>query len=82
MLGSLLLISLLFLLLFSIFLLSFILGSFIFFTFNLLDARHAVSVTERQRYILCVRQLAIAVANAYYQAREALGFPMKVCDVE
>ncbi|HET7313313.1 glycine--tRNA ligase subunit alpha [Salinisphaera sp.] len=45
-------------------------------TFNLLDARHAISVTERQRYILRVRTLARAVAKAYYEAREALGFPM------
>lgn len=45
-------------------------------TFNLLDARHAISVTERQRYILRVRTLARAVASAYYEAREALGFPM------
>lgn len=44
--------------------------------FNLLDARHAISVTERQRYILRVRKLAQAVAQAYYDAREALGFPM------
>jgi len=44
--------------------------------FNLLDARHAISVTERQRYILRVRALARAVAEAYYSAREALGFPM------
>ncbi|MCF1427556.1 MAG: glycine--tRNA ligase subunit alpha [Shewanella sp.] len=44
--------------------------------FNLLDARHAISVTERQRYILRVRTLAKAVAEAYYQSREALGFPM------
>jgi glycyl-tRNA synthetase alpha chain len=44
--------------------------------FNLLDARHAVSVTERQRYILRVRALARAVAQAYYEARERLGFPM------
>lgn len=44
--------------------------------FNLLDARHAISVTERQRYILRVRQLSRAVAETYYQAREALGFPM------
>ena len=54
-------------------------------TFNLLDARHAISVTERQRYILRVRQLSRAVAHAYYQAREALGFPLdvpKVCDVK
>jgi len=44
--------------------------------FNLLDARHAISVTERQRYILRVRTLSRAVAQAYYDAREALGFPM------
>jgi len=53
--------------------------------FNLLDARHAISVTERQRYILRVRQLAKSIALAYYQTREALGFPLlssKVCDVE
>ncbi len=45
-------------------------------TFNLLDARHAISVTERQGYILRVRALARAVAQAYYDAREQLGFPM------
>jgi glycyl-tRNA synthetase alpha chain len=45
-------------------------------TFNLLDARHAISVTERQAYILRVRALARAVAQAYFEAREALGFPM------
>jgi glycyl-tRNA synthetase alpha chain len=45
-------------------------------TFNLLDARKAISVTERQRYILRVRALARAVAQAYYDARAALGFPM------
>ena len=45
-------------------------------TFNLLDARKAISVTERQRYILRVRTLARAVAESYYQAREALGFPV------
>ena len=45
-------------------------------SFNLLDARHAISVTERQRFILRVRTLARAVAQAYYDAREALGFPM------
>jgi glycyl-tRNA synthetase alpha chain len=44
--------------------------------FNLLDARGAMSVTERQRFILRVRALARAVANAYYERREALGFPM------
>ena len=45
-------------------------------TFNLLDARHAISVSERQRYILRVRKLSMAVAQVYYQAREALGFPL------
>ncbi len=44
--------------------------------FNLLDARKAISVSERQRYILRVRALARAVAQAYYDGREALGFPM------
>ncbi|HEV7985963.1 MAG TPA: glycine--tRNA ligase subunit alpha [Steroidobacteraceae bacterium] len=45
-------------------------------TFNLLDARGALSVTERQRYILRVRVLARGVAQAYYASREALGFPL------
>ncbi len=45
-------------------------------TFNLLDARHAISVTERQRYILRIRTLARAVAQAYYDRRESLNFPM------
>ncbi len=45
-------------------------------TFNLLEARHAISVTERQRYILRVRTLARAVAQAYYDMRAALGFPL------
>ena len=45
-------------------------------TFNLLDARSAISVTERQRFILRVRSLARAVAQAYYERRESLGFPM------
>ena len=44
--------------------------------FNLLDARHAISVTERQGYILRIRTLTRGVAEAYYAAREALGFPM------
>lgn len=44
--------------------------------FNLLDARHAISVTERQRYILRVRVLARDVAQAYYDARKKLGFPL------
>jgi glycyl-tRNA synthetase alpha chain len=43
--------------------------------FNLLDARRAISVTERQRYILRVRTLAKAVAEAYTAQRERLGFP-------
>ncbi len=45
-------------------------------TFNLLDARHAISVTERPRYILRVRNLSKSVAEAYYNRRESLGFPM------
>jgi len=45
-------------------------------TFNLLEARRAISVTERQRYILRVRALASAVARAYLESREALGFPL------
>ena len=44
--------------------------------FNLLDARHAVSVTERQRFILRVRGLSRSVAECYYDSREALGFPL------
>ena len=48
--------------------------------FNLLDARHAISVTERQRFILRVRTLSRAVAQAYYDSREALGFP--ICNKE
>lgn len=45
-------------------------------TFNLLDARHAISVTERQRFILRVRTLARAVAQLYLESREKLGFPL------
>ncbi len=44
--------------------------------FNLLDARHAISVTERQRFILRVRSLSRGVAECYYDARAALGFPL------
>ncbi len=44
--------------------------------FNLLDARHAISVTERARFIGRVRGLSKAIAQAYYDRREALGFPM------
>ena len=45
-------------------------------TFNLLDARHAISVTERQRFILRVRTLARNVASAYLASRRAAGFPL------
>jgi glycyl-tRNA synthetase alpha chain len=45
-------------------------------TFNMLDARQAISVSERQRFILRVRTLARAVAEAFYASRETLGFPM------
>jgi len=45
-------------------------------TFNLLDARGAISVTERAAYIGRVRNLAKAVAQAYYDSRERLAFPM------
>jgi glycyl-tRNA synthetase alpha chain len=45
-------------------------------TFNLLDARHAISVTERQRYILKVRNLARQVAERYFDSRKAAGFPL------
>ena len=44
--------------------------------FNLLDARGAISVTERAAYIARVRDLARSVAQAYYESRERLGFPM------
>jgi len=44
--------------------------------FNLLDARHAISVTERQRFILRVRTLARSVAQAYFNSRLALDFPL------
>ena len=45
-------------------------------SFNLLDARGAISVTERAAYIGRVRGLARAVAQSYYEARERLGFPL------
>jgi glycyl-tRNA synthetase alpha chain len=45
-------------------------------SFNLLDSRRAISVTERQRYILRVRTLAKAVAENYYEMRAELGFPL------
>ncbi len=45
-------------------------------TFNLLDARNAISVTERASYIGRIRALSRQVAQAYYDSREQLGFPM------
>ncbi len=45
-------------------------------TFNLLDARRAISVTERQHYILKIRRLTKMVAESYLSARETLGFPL------
>jgi glycyl-tRNA synthetase alpha chain len=45
-------------------------------TFNLLDARGAISVTERAAYIGRIRNLARAVAAAYLDSRKRLGFPM------
>ena len=45
-------------------------------TFNLLDARQVISVTERQQYILRIRKLAQNVANSYLESRERLGFPL------
>ncbi|MFQ3359089.1 MAG: glycyl-tRNA synthetase alpha chain [Porticoccaceae bacterium] len=50
-------------------------------TFNLLDARKAISVTERQRYILRVRTLARGVAQGYFDSRMALGFPLADKDI-
>jgi len=41
----------------------------------MLDARHAIGVTERARYIGRIRTLARGVAQAYYDSREELGFP-------
>lgn len=45
-------------------------------TFNLLDARGAISVTERTGYIARVRALARACAQTYYEERERMGFPL------
>src|SRR4051812_40783397 len=45
-------------------------------TFNLLDARGAISVTERAAYIGRIRNLARSIAQSYYESRERLGFPM------
>jgi glycyl-tRNA synthetase alpha chain len=44
--------------------------------FNLLDARGAISVTERAAYMGRIRKLSRAVAESYYASRERLGFPM------
>jgi glycyl-tRNA synthetase alpha chain len=49
-------------------------------TFNLLDARGAISVTERAAYIGRIRTLARLVAQAYYASREKLGFPMATAE--
>jgi glycyl-tRNA synthetase alpha chain len=46
-------------------------------TFNLLDARGAISVTERTGYIARIRNLARMCAEAYLQQREQLGFPLQ-----
>ena len=45
-------------------------------SFNLLDARGAISVTERAGYIARIRNLARAVAQSYLDSRARLGFPM------
>jgi glycyl-tRNA synthetase alpha chain len=45
-------------------------------SFNLLDARGAISVTERAAYIGRIRNLARGVAQSYFESRERLGFPM------
>jgi len=44
--------------------------------FNLLEARGAISVTERTQYIARVRNLARLSAEAYYQQRQSMGFPL------
>jgi len=51
-------------------------------TFNLLDARGAISVTERQAYVARIRDLSREVAQAYVASREALGFPMLPADLQ
>jgi glycyl-tRNA synthetase alpha chain len=51
-------------------------------TFNLLDARGAISVTERAAYIGRIRNLSRAVAQAYYESRESMGFPLLARHVE
>ncbi|MBT8077329.1 MAG: glycine--tRNA ligase subunit alpha [Gammaproteobacteria bacterium] len=51
-------------------------------TFNLLDARGAISVSERQRFILRVRNLSRAVAQSYYESRVKLGFPLSPAAID
>ncbi|MBD2579192.1 glycine--tRNA ligase subunit alpha [Oscillatoria sp. FACHB-1406] len=51
-------------------------------TFNLLDARGVIAVTERTRYIGRIRNLARQVAHLYFQQREALGFPLLEANAE
>lgn len=51
-------------------------------TFNLLDSRHAISVTERQRFILRVRTLSRGVAKAYYASRRERGFPLAAPEIK
>ncbi len=51
-------------------------------SFNLLDARKAISVAERTRYIGRIRQIARAVAGAYVQQREEMGYPLLKKDAE
>jgi glycyl-tRNA synthetase alpha chain len=49
-------------------------------SFNLLDARGAISVTERAAYIGRIRNLARSVAQSYYESRNRLGFPILSVD--
>ena len=44
--------------------------------FNLLDARGAISVTERAAYMAKVRNISRTVAQSYFESQERLGFPM------
>lgn len=46
-----------------------------------MDARKAISVTERQRFILRVRELARAVAETYFNSRRNAGFPLAQDDI-
>lgn len=51
-------------------------------TFNTLDARKAISVTERQSYILKLRNISLDIAQKYYEHRESLGFPLLKSDIK